>query len=258
MRTILRRTFLGLLLGLPVSLPAQAEASKPVLFFAAASLQTALNAIGAEWKKDTGKTVTFSYAASSALAKQIENGAPADLFASADLEWMDWAQEKKLIKTETRKTLLGNTLVLIAHADDKTALKIGPNVPLAAALGEGRLALGNPASVPIGKYAQAALTALGVWGDLAPRIAATDNVRATLALVARGEAKLGVVYATDARTEPKVRVVDKFPAATHPPVLYPVAMTVNATNPDASAFLGYLSSPAAIKIFEGQGFDVKK
>ena len=258
MRFLLRRTFLGLCLALVQALPVQAQESRPVLFFAAASLQTALNAVAKEWKKDTGKTVTFSYAASSALAKQMENGAPADLFASADQKWMDWAQEKKLIKPETRKVLLANALVLIAPADDKTTLNIAPNFPLATALGDGRLATGNPASVPVGAYAKEALTNLGVWAAVEPRLAGTDNVRTAVALVARGEAKFGIVYATDAWAEDKVRVVDIFPNATHTPIVYPFAVTANATNPDAAVFLAYLSSPAAIKIFEAEGFHVHK
>lgn len=229
-----------------------------VVVFAAASLQTALNAIGAEWRKETGKQLTFSYAASSALARQIEQGAPADLFASADLEWMDWMQQRNLIKTDTRATLLANTLVLIAAPDVQSTLTIGPNFPLAAAIGDSRLATGDPRSVPVGRYAQAALTNLGVWDQVQPRIAGADNVRAALALVARGEARYGIVYATDAKTEPRVKVVGTFPAGSHAPVEYPFALTASSRNPDAAAFLAYLRSPTATRIFEAEGFTVRR
>ena len=237
---------------LPLKLHAQE--SRPVLVFAAASLQTALNAIAKEWQKETGKQAKFSYAASSALARQIEQGAPADLFASADIDWMDWAAERNLIKTNTRRTLLGNTLVLIAPKEVIISLMIAPGFPLAQAIGDSRIATGNPQSVPVGKYARQALTALGVWDTVGPRIAGTDNVRAALSLVARGEAKFGIVYETDARTEPRVRIVGTFPANTHPPVVYPFAVTANSTNPDAEAFLTYLSSSTARRVFEAEGF----
>lgn len=240
----------------PAQAPAAATAKPDVLFFAAASLQSALNAIAAEWKKDTGKTVAFSYAASSALARQMEQGAPADLFASADLDWMDYAQAKGLIREESRQTLLGNALVLIAAKDDNVSLRIAPGFDLAGALGEGRLATGNPTSVPVGKYAQCSLTKLGVWERVQAKIAGTDNVRAALALVARGEARFGIVYASDAKAEPKVRVVDTFPAGTHAPIAYPFALTKTAQGPNAAAFLAYLRSATARRIFEGEGFTV--
>ena len=228
---------------------------RPVLVFAAASLQTALNAIAAEWARETGKRASFSYAASSALARQLDQGAPADLFASADLDWMDWSQQRNLIRAGTRTTLLGNSLVLIEPADrPMTELAITPGFALAQAIGDGRLATGNPETVPVGKYAQQALTALGVWDGVRPRIAGADNVRAALQLVARGEARFGIVYGTDARTEPKVRVVGIFPASSHPPILYPFAVTAASANPDAAAFLAYLAGPAAARIFEAEGF----
>lgn len=237
--------------------PAAAQ-DRGVVVFAAASLQTALNAVGAEWRKETGKQVTFSYAASSALARQIEQGAPADLFASADLEWMNWMQQRNLIKADTRATLLANSLVLIAAPDVQSSLTIGPNFPLAAAIGDSRLATGDPRAVPVGRYAQAALTHLGVWSDVQPRIAGADNVRAALALVARGEARYGIVYATDAKTEPRVKVVGTFPAGSHPPVEYPFALTASSRHADAAAFLAYLRSPAATRIFEAEGFTVRR
>ena len=236
---------------------ARAEAGgRPVLFFAAASLQTALNAIGAMWKADAGKTVAFSYAGSSALARQIEAGAPADLFASADLEWMDWAQERKLIDVATRRALLGNRLVLIAPKDSEAALTIRPGFALAGAIGDSRLATGNPQSVPVGRYAQAALTSLGVWETVKQRIAGVENVRAALALVARGEAKFGVVYRTDAAAEPRVRVVDVFPEESHPRIVYPFARLAGSTHPDAADFLAYLQGPRAREAFEREGFSV--
>ncbi|WP_284177193.1 molybdate ABC transporter substrate-binding protein [Rhabdaerophilum sp. SD176] len=239
--------------------PAPAQEARPVLVFAAASLQTAFNAIAAAWQKEKGGKVTFSYAASSALARQLEQGAPADLFASADLDWMDWAQQRNLIRPETRRTLLENTLVLIEPADrPPTPLKIGPGFALAEALGDGRLATGQVQSVPVGRYAQQALTHLGLWETIRPRIAGVENVRTALALVARGEARFGIVYATDAKAEPRVRVVDAFPAGSHPPILYPLAVTANAGNAQAQSFLDYLSSPAAIRIFEAEGFRVTR
>jgi molybdate transport system substrate-binding protein len=236
--------------------PASAEDSKPVLVFAAASLTTAFNAIGAEWEKATGKKVAFSYAASSALARQMESGAPADVFVSADLRWMDWSAEKTLINTATRETLLGNALVLIAPLDAATDLKIAKGFPLAAALGDSRLATGAIPAVPVGNYAKQALTNLGVWAEIEPKIAGAESVRAALALVARGEAKFGIVYATDAKAEPKVKVVDTFPADSHDPVVYPIALTASSTNPDAAEFLAYLRSPTAEKILTGQGFTI--
>ncbi|QCK86454.1 molybdate ABC transporter substrate-binding protein [Phreatobacter aquaticus] len=253
-----RRLVLGLaitgLACLPDARVVIAQEVRPVLVFAAASLQTALNAIGAEWQKETGRRVSFSFAASSALARQIEQGAPADIFASADLEWMDWVQQRALIKPATRTTLLANSLVLIAAKDDPVQLVIAPGFALAAAIGSSRLATGDPRAVPVGRYAQSALTALGVWDAVSPRIAGADNVRSALALVARGEARFGIVYATDAKVEPRVRVVGTFPAGSHPAVAYPFALTASSSYPDATAFLAYLRSPAASRIFEAEGF----
>jgi molybdate transport system substrate-binding protein len=254
-----RRLFVTLGLMALAMGPARAQEARPVLVFAAASLQTAFNAIAAAWQKEKGGKVTLSYAASSALARQLEQGAPADLFASADLDWMDWAQQRNLIRPETRRTLLENTLVLIEPADrPATPLKIGPGFALAEALGDGRLATGQVQSVPVGRYAQQALTHLGLWETIRPRIAGVENVRTALALVARGEARFGIVYATDAKAEPRVRVVDAFPAGSHPPILYPLAVTANAGNAQAQSFLDYLSSPAAIRIFEAEGFRVTR
>ena len=233
-------------------------ATKPVVVFAAASLKNALDRIAKDWEAKAGKTATLSFAASSALAKQIESGAPADLFISADLKWMDWVAERNLIDPASRKSLLGNALVLIAPKDSTTTLKIEKGFALAEALGDGRLAMGEPESVPAGIYGKAALTHLGVWDAVASKVAGAENVRVALAYVARGETPLGIVYATDAKSEPAVKVVDTFPAGSHPPVVYPVAVTASSTNAEAKAFLEFLSSPEATQIFEDEGFTVLK
>ena len=232
-----------------------AAQARPVVVFAAASLKNALDAVAAQWRRDAGRRATISYAASSTLAKQIENGAPADLFISADLKWMDYLQERKLIDPETRVDLLGNGLVLIAPKDSTVEATIAPAFPLAALLGDGRLAMAEPNSVPAGIYAKAALTSLGVWPMVAGRIAAAENVRAALLLVARGEAPLGIVYRTDAVSAPAVRIVATFPANSHPPITYPVAAIADA-HPDAAAFAAYLRGSPAGALFEAQGFTV--
>jgi molybdate transport system substrate-binding protein len=232
--------------------PAQAQAGRPVLVFAAASLKNALDA-ALERFSETGGQVTASYAASSALAKQIENGAPADLFFSADTEWMDYLARRGLIETSSRTTLLGNDLVLIAAPDYKEELTIAPDFPLADALTDGRLAVAATDSVPAGKYAKAALQSLGVWDALSGRFAETENVRAALVLVARGEAPLGIVYATDARAEPGVRVLGTFPQNAHPPILYPVALTAGA-GAEGRVVFDFLSSEEARSFFEAEGF----
>jgi molybdate transport system substrate-binding protein len=228
------------------------------LVFAAASLKTALDQVASEFEAKTGAKVTISYAGSSALAKQIEQGAPADIFISADLDWMDYVAGKKLIKEETRRNLLGNALVLIAPADSSLSIRIGPGFPLADALGDGHLAVADTAAVPAGKYARASLEKLGVWDGVKDRLAQAENVRAALALVARGEAPLGIVYRTDATAEPKVRIADSFPADSHPPIVYPVAETASSTGPATTAFLEFLRSDEARKAFEAQGFEVLK
>lgn len=232
---------------------ALAQSAGPVVF-AAASMKTALDKVDAAWTAKTGKTVTVSYAASSALAKQIEQGAPADVFVSADIPWMTYLSDKGLIKPETRSELLGNALVLIAPMDTPEKIEIGPGFPLAAKVGDGKVATGDVGSVPVGKYAKAALEKLGVWDAVAPKIAGAANVRAALALVARGEAKYGIVYATDAKSEPKVVVVGTFPAGSHPAIIYPVAITKDSTNADAPAYLDFLKSAEAAKIFADEGF----
>jgi molybdate transport system substrate-binding protein len=234
-------------------LPAQAQ-TRDILVFGAASLKNALDDANALYQRDKGGKVVVSYAASSALAKQIENGAPADIFISADLDWMDYLAQRKLIKPDTRSNFLGNKIVLIAAADSKLTLTIGPNFQLAQALGNGRLAMADPASVPAGKYGKAALEALGVWSSVANRIAPAQDVRATLAFVSRGEAPLGIVYQTDAAADKGVKVVDAFPTATHPPIVYPIAVTAASTNPETVAYITFLKSPAAKPAFEKQGF----
>src|SRR5271155_405628 len=195
----------------------------PVLVFAAASMKNALDDANAQFERQKGAKVTTSYAASSALAKQIEAGAPADIFISADLDWMDYVEQKHLIKPGTRSNLLGNKIVLIAPANSALRLTIAPHFPLAQALGDGRLAMADTASVPAGKYGKAALEALGVWSTVADKIAPAENVRATLLLVSRGETPLGIVYQTDAAADPNVKILGSFPANSHPPIIYPVA-----------------------------------
>ena len=235
--------------------PARAE-PRAVIVFAAASLKNALDAIDEEWHREIGESVTAAYAASSTLAKQIENGAPADLFISADPEWMDYLEQRKLIRPGTRSNLLGNSLVLIAPAGSTVSLTIAPGFPLSAALGDGRLAMADPAAVPAGMYGKAALEKLGVWPSVANRIAAAENVRAALLLVGRGEAPLGIVYATDAAIEPRVRIIATFPPGTHPPIVYPIALTGSSENSNAAGLLTYLHGAAARAQFQKAGFTV--
>lgn len=226
--------------------------------FAAASLKNALDDAVKRYETKTGRKVVVSYAASSALAKQIEAGAPADIFFSADLDWMDELQKKNLIDVASRQTLLGNTLILIAPKDSTVLLPMEKNLPLLKALGpEGKLAMANVDSVPAGRYGKAALIYLGVWEEVAPRVAQADNVRAALSFVAKGEAPLGIVYGTDAKAEPEVRVVDTFPEESHPKILYPIALLARA-RPDARDFLQFLLSPEAAPAFESQGFSIER
>lgn len=236
--------------------PSLAAHAEPTIF-AAASLKNALDEVASRFQSETGKTVTISYAASSALAKQIEEGAPADMFFSADLAWMDYLQERDLINTDTRVTLLGNAIVLVAPADSEASVSIAPGFDLTAVLGEdGRLAMANIESVPAGKYGNAALEALGVRESVASRVVQADNVRAALAFVATGEVPAGIVYQTDANAEPKVKVLDRFPADTHEPIVYPVALTKDSTDEDAAAFLAFIRSDAAATAFTDEGFDI--
>ena len=234
-----------------------ASAQQPKLvIFAAASLKDALDEVNAAYQRDKGHETTVSYAASSTLAKQVEAAAPADIFISADLDWMDYLAKKNLIKPDARANLLGNQLVLIAPASSTVKLDIGRNFPLAQGLGNGRLAIADPSAVPAGKYGKAALEALGVWSSVADRLAPAENVRATLLLVSRGEAPLGIVYRTDAAADKAVKIVGVFPAGTHPPIIYPIAVVATSTNPGAAGYVACLRSPAARPIFEKQGFTV--
>jgi molybdate transport system substrate-binding protein len=252
----LRRHFLFALLAAGIaagSLPAAAQ-DKTITAFAAASMKNALDDINAAFLKATGIKVVTSYAASSALAKQLEQGAPADVFASADLEWMDYSSQKKTIKDDTRVNLLGNRLVLIAPKDSRIgSVAIAQGFDLAKVVGDGRIATGEVSSVPVGKYARSALEKLGVWASVEKRFAMADNVRAALALVARGEAVLGIVYETDAKVEPGVKIVGAFPEGSHPAIVYPVAATATA-KPEATAYLNFLRSGAAKAVFETYGF----
>lgn len=258
---IIRRHVMGLaaafLLGLSPAIGVAQAQPKDLVIFAAASLKNALDETAAAWVKETGKPAPkVSYAASNVLAKQLEQGAPADLFLSADLDWMDYAAGKGLIKPDTRVTLLANRIALIAPSDSTAQLALAPGVDLAAVLGQGKLAMGNVDSVPAGKYGKAALEKLGGWEKVKDKVAQADNVRAALLLVSRGEAPLGIVYTTDAAADPKVKVVATFPEDSHPPILYPVAVTKDSTNPDALAFLSYLRGAGPRAAFEKQGFTV--
>jgi molybdate transport system substrate-binding protein len=251
----LRKWLGALVLSCALLMPAHAadEPKQDLLVFAAASLTNVLDEIGAAYTQQTKQQVKFSYAASSVLARQLEAGARADVFFSADLEWMDYVQARNLIDRSTRRNVLGNRLALVAPADSKIELKIAPGFKLAAALGNGRLATGDPESVPVGKYARSALTSLGVWNDVADRLVRADNVRSALAFIARGETPLGIVYETDATVEKRVRVVALFPTDSHPPIVYPVAVTTTA-HPAARQFVEFLQSATAQEAFRKYGF----
>lgn len=249
---MLRRTLLISLLLLATS--ASSAAERVVTVFAASSLGEVLQAVGEAYTAATHVQVRISPAASSALARQIESGSPADVFISADQEWMDYLASRKLIKTTTRVDIVSNSLVLVAPAGSTVTLRITPGFALANALGKnGRLATGDPASVPVGRYARAALTSLGVWDGVKDRIVPADNVRTALNFVALGEVPLGIVYATDARGNDKVRVVDTFPASSHERITYPAAAMVRA-GADADSFVKYLRSEAAQAVFDRAGF----
>ena len=250
-----RRGFAGVVVAACLA-AATAAAAADVTVFAAASLKNALDDVGAAWKAETGKAATISYAASSALAKQIEAGAPADVFISADVPWMDYLAEHGLVKKGTVVELLGNRLVLVAPADSDVELAIGKDFDLLGALGDGRLAMGQVDSVPAGKYGKAALTALGVWDEVEGHVAQAENVRAALALVATGEAPFGIVYETDANSETAVKIVGVFPADSHPPIVYPAALTTEAKSAGATTFMAFLRTEAAAKLFEQRGFTV--
>jgi molybdate transport system substrate-binding protein len=229
-------------------------ADRVVTVFAASSLTDVLGEVGKAYTEDSRVTVRFSFAASSALARQIESGAPADAFVSADQEWMNYLAERKLVQPGTRADIASNTLVLVAPANSKQQLKIAPKFPLANALGaKGRIATGDPATVPVGRYAKDALTGLGVWDSVAHRIVPAESVRSALNFVALGEAPLGIVYATDAKGNAKVRVVDTFPPSSHDPITYPAAVTARG-GADAAGFVRFLHGARARAIFNRYGF----
>lgn len=247
-----------LLCTLAIALPVLAHAQSPLTVFAAASLKESMDEAAAAYQQATGTPVRVSYAASSALARQIEQGAPADVFFSADLEWMDYLQQRGQVDAAQRRNLLGNTLVLVAPVASNAKVDLAKAGSLASALGvSGRLAVGQTASVPAGKYAREALQKLGQWDSVGNRLAEGESVRAALMLVARGEAPLGIVYGSDAKAEPKVRVVATFPAGSHAPIVYPVAPLKSSANPAAQAFVQWLGTPAAKPIFVRRGFSLQ-
>lgn len=257
---MLRRNFLSVAAALMVGIAscgaALAEDAKSLTVFAAASLKGSLDKAAKLYESKTGVKVAISFAASSALAKQIEAGAPADIFLSADLKWMSYLVDKGAVKKEQVVKLLGNRLVLVGSPDFAKPLTIAKNFPLAEALGDGRIAMGEPKSVPAGKYGREALDHYGVWKAVEPKVAAADNVRAALQLVARGEAPLGIVYETDAKAEAGVKVVGIFPEESHAPIIYPIAPVAASTNKAAQDFLSFLNGADAQEIFKQAGFTV--
>lgn len=240
---------LSVLLGFP------AAAQEALTVFAAASLKNVMDEQGAAFQRAGGPPVRFSYAASSAIARQIEQGAPADVFISADSDWMTYVEQRRLVRAGTRRDLLSNRLALIAPKASKARLAVARDMPLARALGAGRLAMAAP-EVPAGKYGRAALADLGVWKSVEGKVVSAENVRAALAYVSRGEAPLGIVYDTDARADPGVRIVGLFPAASHPRIVYPAAVMAGSKNPATGRFMAYLATPAARAIFQKHGFTV--
>jgi molybdate transport system substrate-binding protein len=255
----------AILAGIPVAMTSfalamcmlmasSAAGAADVTVFAAASLKEAMDDQARRFEAATGNKVVVSYGASNALAKQIEAGAPADVFISADLDWIDYLDQRRLLAPNTRSDLLRNTLVLIAPASSGSTLKIGPNFGLAAALGTDKLAMANPDSVPAGKYGKSALEKLGVWPSVEKQVARAENVRAALALVSRSEAPFGIVYRTDALADKGVRIVDIFPSDSHPPIIYPAALLASSKSPAAKPLLDYLRSAPARPVWEKYGF----
>ena len=253
MTRVSRQLSLAFVLSAGLAAPASAE---DVVVFAAASMKTALDEVAARWMAETGHHVAISYAGSSQLAQQILQGAPADIFISAAVNWMDEVEKAGLVVEGTRTDLLGNTLVLIAHGKAAAPVEIGPGLDLAGLLGDERLAMALVDAVPAGQYGKAALESLGLWETVAPLVAQADNVRAALALVAAGEAPYGIVYATDAAAEDNVTVVGTFPAESHRPIVYPAALLTEATDAADRAFFDALSSDSAGAAFSAQGFRV--
>jgi len=237
---------------------APAWSQQEVTVFAAASLQNALEDVARQYQQKPGRNVRFSFAASSTLARQIEQGAPAAIFISADEQWMDYLAQRKLIVPDTRKSLLGNRLVLVVPSASSATVDLKPGFDMKALLGgDGRWVTGDPAGVPVGRYAQAALTKLGVWDFAQTRLVRAENVRVALAFVERGEAVAGVVYETDAAISPKVRVAGVFPADSYAPIIYPVAIVAGKDNADARGFLRFLESPEAHTTFRKYGFSIR-
>ncbi len=252
-RTVLAWVYLATCAAGASAAAAAQEDTKTVLVFAAASLTDVLDELGRAFTGQSQVPVKSSLAASSVLAKQIEAGAPADVFFSADLDWMDYLEQRKLLRPGSRHVVVLNRLVLIAPVDSRVSVKIAPGFDLLQALGDGKLATGDPDSVPVGKYARAALEKFGVWDRVSGRLVRAENVRSALAFVARGEAPLGIVYRTDALAEKRVRIVDVFPPDSHPPVTYPIALTTRA-GPQAQRFVEFVTGDTAKPIFVRYGF----
>ncbi|MCY0095615.1 molybdate ABC transporter substrate-binding protein [Hoeflea ulvae] len=248
------RRMVGMLVAAGLTLSAVGARADDMLVFAAASLKTALDQVAMDWGSQTGTAVRISYAGSSSLARQIEQGAPADIFISASVDWMDYLQHAEMIRADTRTNILGNRLVLIAHGRNAPGISLGPKTDLPGLLGDGRLAMALVDSVPAGIYGKEALSNLGLWDTVSTRVAQTDNVRAALALVSSGEAPFGIVYASDAVADDAVSVVSTFAEDSHAPIIYPAAIVRTSMHPDAKAFLDFLISPAAVEIFRAQGF----
>lgn len=251
-----RRAALVALTAVALAFAPLRAAAEGVLVFAAASLTGALDAVAADWTNRTGQAVTVSYAGSAALAAQIRQGAPADIFISASRDWMDVLDQAGELRPGTRHDILGNRLVLIAHGRGVPPVQIDPSLDLPGMLAGGRLSMALVEAVPAGIYGRQALEALGLWDGVAPHVAQSDNVRAALAFVALGEAPLGVVYATDAAAADNVTVIGTFPQGSHDPIVYPAAITAEAANPEAQAFLDHLTANTARAIWARHGFVV--
>ena len=244
-------------LAMCLAIASAAVSAADVTVFAAASLKEAMDQQAKTFEASTGNKVIVSYGASNTLAKQIEAGAPADIFISADLDWMDYLDQRRLLAPNTRFDLLRNTLVLIAPASSTSTLRIGPNFGLAAALGTEKLAMANPDSVPAGKYGKSALEKLGVWASVEKQVARAENVRAALALVSRGEAPFGIVYRTDALADKGVKIIDTFPRDSHPPIIYPATLLATSKSAAAKSLMDYLQSAPARSVWEKYGFGLE-
>jgi len=254
-RLFAKATLAAAALGILIGVSPQVQAADNTLVLAAASMKDSLEEVAKLYEQNTGRKVALSFAASSALAKQIEQQAPADIFISADLDWMDYLAKRDLIKPDSRSNLLGNKLVLVAPKAVASPITIEKgNFPVLQRLGSGRLATGEPNSVPVGKYAKAALTHLCVWEEVEPKLVRAESVRSALAFVSRGEALLGIVYETDAKVDRGVEIIGTFPADSHPAIIYPVALTTGSKAADAQAFLDFVKSSAAFEVFKKFGF----